>query len=245
MNITEIRAKLAELPPELDTGIDFVTLEATGADELAACKAYREGRFAVEKAYFAWAKEKGADTLLIPGHDNGGESRPAIFCFKEPPGPAWAISKARGAPRGTQPYHTSKKPEGKALQAEIDAMPPLPSRYTVIDRVKAVQNISWKAEGSSGSQGITSIRGRFMLPQTGWAGERYFVVFINPFAALANFLDSVDAYPDSYKELRLDDESMLDWRPPTGWTAITQAKMELAFAMHKVAAEDQASSDAK
>jgi hypothetical protein len=192
--------------------------------------AYRASRDATLKTYRDWAEAKGAYSFFIPDGLGLSEERPQRFLFKEAPDKrAWKEAKVTRWDRvegGGRAYVPTKFPEGKAVQAEIAALPAFPSKQVVLRLLNAPDSVCYQYEGGRGSCSVGGSSGTIFFETFGYVGDRNYIVFPNPFYTVRDGVVRLLRGPGD----RAGD--LLDWRPPEGWTLTTKAKFDLVVAQY-------------
>lgn len=238
MTKAAILERLIDLPRELAADVRIAYVEATSPELQAACMAYRASRDATLKTYRDWAEAKGAYSFFIPDGIGISEERPQRFLFKEAPDKrAWKQVKVTRWDRiegGGLPYVPTKFPEGKAIQAEIAALPAFPSKRIVLQLLNAPDSVCYQYDGGRGSCTVGGSSGTIFFETFGYVGDRNYIVFPNPFFTVSEMASS-----DSYEGLEIEGD-LLDWRPPEGWTLTTKAKFDLVVAQYRVAQAEKA-----
>lgn len=237
---TDILERLTVLPPKLSADIRTCYVEA-GDSVVAPFAEWREKGHRAHSATFEWIKSKGGIGYFGPRTNWGrGEQRALVFCFdKKQTDAAWKSSSWR-AEQGVA-VTPSRTKAGRALTAEIEALPAWPSDHEVIDIVGPPCTIRYTTTGSgddgagSGMATVGSDGGRLFFSTVFYAGDRFFVSFPNPFYDLARMASSESSF---YAGMKVEGD-LLDWRPPEGFTLLSKAEVELIFAKAKVEAEER------
>lgn len=236
MNLALAKA-LADLPPLLQPQNRRLYIEPVSDEARAAAAEIVARANAAKTAAFELSREVGA-TGFFPAGDRGGV--PGGFVFSEKPaGRAWSkMPRYQGRGFGAYP---SRTPEGKAIQARIDALPSYPAAWEFAPLAGLIESVKVSAQSHAGqysyaewslSVGWEGRNGVIYTTVFGYTGERTFVVTPNPFADIAN---AAEQHPD----LEVIDDS-LSWRPAAGWQLRSKAEVDLAFAQAAVAAESEA-----
>lgn len=234
---TTLLALLADLPPKLSTDVRVCYAEATDPDLIAACQAHRIARSDAQKAYFAWAKEKGASSFYLPRDYGAIDVRPSMFVFAEPPNKrSWKEAKNQGQVKGGLAYVPTKFPEGLALKAEIAALPGTENSQKIIGLLGAPDTIRYTKHGGTGFTTVGGGGGVIYFAGLAYAGDRFYVYFPNPFYDLATLAESASTF---YSGAEVPDD-LVNWRPSEAWTLRSKAEVELVVAQYKVAQEAKA-----
>ena len=217
----------ASLPPHYQIKNDRIYAEATGAAEVAFMKAWLQRRLAALDAAMAFAKEVGAQHVLNPGAYNA-PAPPQVLGFDvKPTDKAWCANRRRARDKFWRCY-PSKTPDGLALRAKMDALPPFPCSREIEVFADLITDISYESDKGHGGGGVGWPFGEHFA----YCGERYFLYFDNPFKAMAEWAQGTD---ESFRFTRPAEG--LNWRLGPGWKLLTKAEVDLAFAEHKVAVE--------
>lgn len=163
----------------------------------------------------------------------GGEPAKYFAFARKPEGAAWKVFSKRQADRHYR-AGAAKSPEGDALSARMAACSPFPDQEDELwPALNLMHSLSYQVPNSQ-ARGATSVGGGHNLAQACWIPERWFVSCFNPMAAIQRVLD---AHPTAEiightATSNLDDPQA--WRPPEGWSFVTEAELDLIFAQHRV-----------
>lgn len=232
-----ILERLAALPCKLAADSRRCFVEATAADLVAICRIHRDTRSAALDAASAWIEAKGGVSFFMPHEWGTADSRPTVFIFATPPNPReFKLLRGRWDTKGRgNAYAPTKWKEGKAIQAEIDALPGLPNSSRITRLVGAPDRIPYTTTRTEWGDGQISVgREGSHIWGSGfaYAGERYFVYFPNPFYDIARIASDAESYPDPVVP-----DSLLEWRPPAGWELRSKVEIDLIYAQHNADVE--------
>lgn len=202
---------------------DTIYYEVTGNEPLEFCRDWRERAQAVTEAYGAYAEAKGGIGHVRLGRGLGG----VIFKGEPPVGWREHRTPCRDGARFAKPVKRGAgAAEGKALQAEIDALPKLPSDDEFCDRFSFPRQVEYTAEGREGFASIH--QGFWQTAQIAWIdkGDSFYIV-------LPDFAGRV-----AELEAKGWVVTPREWKLPAGLKPSSRARYELAQAAAKVAAEE-------
>lgn len=247
---TEIMERLKTLPEHLQPHHRRFIVEATSDETKAPQAEFWRLTEEARLAAMGWAKKHGAEGFYPPSRSWGGEpSNIRALSFKRDKAPndsAW-IGAGRGyeARHGYVALKPSKRPAGKALQAEVDALPKWPGYGTAIDHLGAITDLCTEGEGgrvSNGSVGYSDGKVHFTVPCQ--VGDRYFISAVNHNYDIFQQVESAINYlagdhPEYAPSLDFKDDP-IGWRPGPGWTFLTKTEFDFIVAQARLEAEKKA-----
>lgn len=227
----EIMERLKALPEHLQPHNRRFYVEAISEETKAPLIEYYARVDEAEKAVFEWAKAQGADSFYPA--DRGGH--PFAFTFKnedEPaPGGAWNNAGRNFIPpRGCVAKVLSKRPAGKALAAELAALPEAPRYSEAMDHLGAITDLGT----GKGFKGVGHSDGKWHFSVPINLGDRYIISVVNHNYDIAQDVESAIRYAGTESEkwapsLEYRDDPIA-WRPGPGWTFLTNIELDFAVA---------------
>lgn len=234
----EIMDRLRELPVCLQPQNRRFYVEAVSDETKAPMVEYYRQEVLAETEAQAWAKAHGA-TGFYPPHRSWGRDSVSVRTFafpQKPEGGAWSEA-GRGyvTQRGTIALHPSKRPAGKALTAELDALPKFPSYGLAVDHLGAITDLhSTKADGGKSFSGVGHSDGKMHYTVPVEFGGRYFISAVNHNYDIARMATQAAEYlagdhPEWAPSLEFVGDP-ISWRPGEGWALISTADFEFLIA---------------
>jgi hypothetical protein len=190
----------------------LIYVKITGEPFLSRARAYREACFACHEAWEAFRKEKGADG--IPGGYSGG----LLFNRSSPDG--WT------KPKGKLGFSYPKR--GHEDAARISALPSRPRTFDVFGDT-VIHRISYETARGSGS-GVISYQWE---PYILWVGDEFY-------ARIPDAKSAANEHP--YRDepgFRITNGAST-WTLPEGLERVSEARVDLAIALHNLALEEAA-----
>lgn len=231
MSVAETMERLRALPEYLQPHNRRFYVEAISDETRAPLIEYFGSEAKAEEAAQEWAKAQGAEGFYPP-RDGG---HPYAFSFKvenEPAsGGAWN-NAGRGyiARAGYVAKYPSKRPAGKALTKEIEALPVFPRYREALDHLGAVTNL--KTEGRSNGVGRSDGKWHFSVPFE--INGRFFINVVNHNYDIADAARQVIEYAGTENEKWAPSLDYLDdpisWRPGAGWAFLTKTEIDFLIA---------------
>lgn len=205
---------------------DSIYYRVTGGAALDFCREYRAKWKEVEAAWDAYAKQKDA-----AGHVRLGRTKFGGLIFRKSPDKSSGWKQHRQTTRDASQFYVPyasgpSRDAGKALQAEIDALPVGPDDAEICPVIGFPTSVDYERDGRSGTYGVISI---FSPAQIAWTdqGDTFFVVLPDVNATIRRCAE------------RGEMTSTPEWSPPVGVELSSRLKYELAVAEAAVRAEDQ------
>ena len=197
-----------------------VYYRVVSGEPLAFCLDYRARRSASHKRFAEYSESKGAIGFVDWWGALGG-----LIFERDADIPKGLIRHKRLAADGSTIWKPDKRPAGKVLRAEFDALERLPSGNEFADRFGVPQSLKYLK--SDQNYGMMRLNGIF--PDTAfiaWVGEELFVVLPDIDAEIAAKV--AEGYVCEPSE----------WKAPDGIIRSSRAHYELALARQKVAEEE-------
>ena len=226
---TEIMERLKALPTALAATERRFWVEAVSDETKEPMIDFYAQKEAADAAAQEWAKGVGADGFYPP---RGGH--PRAFSFKTanaPTSKAW-VNAGRGyvERHGYVAKALSKRPEGKALAAQVAALPAFPEYKIATAHLGRITDLR-TANGSSGV-GYSDGKIHFTVPFA--VAGRYFIDAVNHNYDILKAAQSAAKYVGTDRaewapSLDYKDDP-ISWRPSAGWAFITRAEVEFLIA---------------
>lgn len=227
----EIMERLKALPEHLQPHNRRFYVEAVSDETKAPLIEYFLAEAEAEAEAQIWAKRQGAEGFYPP-RDGG---HPIAFSFKkgsEPAqGGAWGLA-GRGyvARSGYVAMYLTKRPAGKKLKAEVEALPAFPRRRAAMEHLGAITDL--RTKNGSGGVGYSDGKIHFSVPLE--VGGRYFISAVNHNYDIARAVDQVVEYAGTENEKwgsSLDYKNdPIAWRPGPGWAFLTKTEIDFIIA---------------
>jgi hypothetical protein len=235
MTPTQIMERLKGLPEHLQAHNRRFYVEAVSDETRAPMVEFYRRTDAANEAAQAWAKDRGADGFYPPSQAHGtGPRSVCAFSFKRENAPtdsAWVDAGRHYIPRsGYIAKRPSKRPAGKALVAELEALPQFPAYASAIDHLALIDTLR-TARGFS-SVGHSDGKLHFSAPFC--VGERYFISAVNHNYDIAEAAAGAAAtlagdHPEWASCLDYEDDP-ISWRPAAGWAFLSKAEVDFIIA---------------
>lgn len=228
---TEIMERLKALPSHLAATERRFYVEAISDETKAPLIEYYALEAEAEAEAQVWAKRNGADGFYPP-RDGG---HPVAFSFKkgsEPTaGGAWNDAGRNYVPAaGCVAKSLSKRPAGKKLRAEVEALPAFPTYREAMAHLGRITDLR---AGSSGSGvGFSDSKMHFAVPFE--INDRYFINAVNHNYDILRQATQAAEYlagehPEWARSLDYEGDP-IGWRPEPGWAFITKVEVEFLIA---------------
>lgn len=227
----EIMERLKALPEHLQPHNRRFYVEAVSEETKAPLIEYFLAEAEAEAEVQVWAKRQGAGGFYPP-RDGG---HPIAFSFKngsEPAqGGAWGQA-GRGyvARSGYVAMYLTKRPAGKKLKAEVEALPAFPRRRAAMEHLGAVTDL--RTKNGSGGVGYSDGKMHFSVPFE--VNGRYFINVVNHNYDIARAVDHVVEYAGTENEQygpSLDyRDDPIAWRPGDGWAVLSKTEIDFIIA---------------
>lgn len=226
----EIMERLKSLPEYLLPHNRRFYVEAVSENARAPLIEYYRQQEVAEDAAQTWAKACGAEGFYPP-RDGG---HPRAFSFKvgsEPTDAAW-VNAGRGyvEKHGYVAKSFSKRPAGKKLRAEIEALPAFPAYCTAMDHLNQITDLRTAKGG--GGVGYSDGKIHFTVPVE--INGRYFISAVNHNYDIAQAAQSAIEYEGSehakYAPSLNFKGDPISWRPDDGWAFLTKTELDFIIA---------------
>ncbi|WP_454760561.1 hypothetical protein [Caulobacter segnis] len=234
----EIMERLRALPAHLQPQNRRFYVEAVSDETKAPMAEFYRQEAEAEKAAHAWAKTHGASGFYPPYRSWGRDSVSArVFAFKEKPeGGAWSeAGRSYVTQRGTIALHPSKRPAGKLLTAELEALPKFPSYGLAIDHLGAVTDLhTTRGDGGKSANGVGHSDGKWYHTVPVSFADRFFISAVNHNFDIARMAASAEVHlagenPEWATSLEFIGDP-ISWRPGDGWSFLTEADLDFLVA---------------
>lgn len=234
----EIMERLKSLPGHLQPQNRRFYVEAISDETKAPMVEYYRQEVLAETEAQAWAKAHGA-TGFYPPHRGWGRDSVSVQTFsfpQKPEGGAWSeAGRSYVTPRDAIALRPSKRPSGKALTAELKALPKFPSYGLALDHLHAITDLhSTKADGGKSFSGVGHSDGKMHYAVPIEFGGRYFISAVNHNYDIARMATQAAEYlagehPEWAPSLDFEGDP-ISWRPGDGWALLTKAELDFLIA---------------
>lgn len=238
-----IMERLHGLPEHLQGHHRRFILEAVSPEVRAPFETYYRQTDEAEKAAQAWGDAYGAAGFYSASGRSWGTEGSSVFCFsfetaKAPTGNAWTKAGRGFISRpGYVAMYPSKRPAGKAITAELAALPKFPGYGVALDHLGHITDLNTE----KGSSGVGHSDGKLHFTVPAQIGDRYFASVVNHNYDIAEKAQRASEYlagenPEWAPSLDFKDDPIA-WRPPEGWVFRTKSEFEFIIAEARLAAE--------
>ncbi len=232
---TEIMDRLKGLPEHLQAHNRRFYVEAVSDETKAPLIDYYAREAEAEAEIQVWAKRQGADGFYAP-RDGG---HPIAFSFKkgsEPAqGGAWGMA-GRGyvARSGYVAMYLTKRPAGKKLKVEIEALPTFPRYRDAIEHLGRITDL--RTDQGGGGVGYSDGKMHFSVPFE--INGRYFINAVNHNYDIFRAAQQVVEYAGTEGEKWAPSLDYIgdpiSWRPGQGWVFLTKTEIDFLIAEENV-----------
>jgi hypothetical protein len=227
--IAETLARLNALPEALKPHNRRYFVEAVSDETRAPMIEYYRQKEAAEEAAQEWAKAHGAVGFYPP---HAGTVSALSFAVKDAPTDSAWVDAGRGyvERHGYVAKRLSKRPAGKALAAELAALPDFPDYGPAIKHLGAVTDLSTER----GSSGVGHSDGKFHFAAPFELSGRYFIHGVNHNYDIFQMAERAGEYlggenPEWAPSLDFKGDP-ISWRPGDGWALLSKAELEFLIA---------------